>query len=141
MSSRTSPRNNSSPRDPPPRPSTASHMHPIDLGARGIADMALPPTLLQEKNNPFHIDTARCDGSDYPQDPTIPRDNGSPGDTPPRPSRAPTVSARGCGSVANMALPPTPNNQQQKPFPIDAARFPIDPNDALLIKRLPRQDR
>ena len=33
-----------------------------------------------------------------------------------------------------MALPPTPNNQQQKPFPIDAARFPIDPNDALTDK-------
>ena len=60
MSSRTSPRNNSSPRDPPLRPSTASHMHPIDLGARGIADMALPPTLLQEKNNPFHIDAAQA---------------------------------------------------------------------------------
>jgi hypothetical protein len=36
--------------------------------------------------------------------------------------------------IANMALPPTPNNQQQKPFPIDAARFPIDPNDALTDK-------
>ena len=58
MSSRTSPRNNSSPRDSPPHPTTGSHMHPIDLGARGIADMALPPTLLQEKNNPFHIDKA-----------------------------------------------------------------------------------
>jgi hypothetical protein len=98
--------------------------------------MALPPTLLQEKNNPFHIDAARCDGSDYPQDPTIPRDNGSPGDTPPRPSRFPTVSARDVEvqGIANMALPPTPNNQQQKPFPIDAVRFPIDPNDALTDK-------
>ena len=36
--------------------------------------------------------------------------------------------------IANMALPPTPNNQQQKPFPIDAVRFPIDPNDALTDK-------
>jgi hypothetical protein len=33
-----------------------------------------------------------------------------------------------------MALPPTPNNQQQKPFPINAVRFPIDPNDALTDK-------
>jgi hypothetical protein len=33
-----------------------------------------------------------------------------------------------------MALPPTPTNQQQKPFPINAARFPIDPNDALTDK-------
>jgi hypothetical protein len=36
--------------------------------------------------------------------------------------------------IANMALPPTPNNQQQKPFPINAVRFPIDPNDALTDK-------
>jgi hypothetical protein len=103
--------------------------------------LALPPPPNNQKK-PFPIDAARCDGKEEcPEDVTIPRDNGSPGDTPPRPSRAPTVSARGCGSVANMALHPTPNNQQQKPFPIDAARFPIDPNDALLIKRLPRQDR
>jgi len=36
--------------------------------------------------------------------------------------------------IANMALPPTPNNQQQKPFPIDAAHFPIDLNNALTGK-------
>ena len=36
--------------------------------------------------------------------------------------------------IANMALPPTPNNQQQKPFPINAARFPIDPNNTLTDK-------
>ena len=101
-----------------------------------------PPPNNQKK--PFPIDAARCDGKEEcPEDVTIPCDNGSPGDTPPCPSRDPTVSARDVEvqGIANMALPPTPNNQQQKPFPIDAARFPIDPNDALLIKRLPRQDR
>ncbi len=184
MSSRTSPHDNISPADTPPRPSRASPAPPIDLGARGIAEIALPPTLHQEKNNPFPIDAAHCE--DYPQDPTsphdtispggrprppsiwergasltcwlshppptikknlflsmllrcdgkeecpddatIPRNNGSPGDTPPRPSRAPTVSARDVEvqGIANMALHPTPNNQQETLFPIDAARFPID---------------
>ncbi len=85
MSSRTSPHDNISPVDTPPRPSRASPAPPIDLGARGIAEMALPPTLHQEKNNPFPIDAARCE--DYPQDPTSPHDNISPGDSPPRPSR------------------------------------------------------
>jgi len=46
----------------------------------------------------------------------------------PHPSRAPTVSARDVEvqGIANMALHPTPNNQQETLFPIDAARFPID---------------
>ena len=86
MSSRTSPHENISLADTPPRPSRASPAPPIDLGAMGIAEMALPPTLHQEKNNPFPIDAARCE--DYPQDPTSPHDNISPGDSPPRPSRA-----------------------------------------------------
>jgi len=93
-----------------------------------------PPTI---KKNLFLSTLLRCDGKEEcPEDATIPRDNGSPGDTPPRPSRAPTMSARDVEvqGIANTALPPTPNNQQQKPFPIDAARFPIDPNDALTDK-------
>ena len=73
MSSRTSPHNNSSPADTPPRLSRASTAPPIDLGARGLAEMALPPTLHQEKNNPFPIDAACCE--DYPQVPTSPHDN------------------------------------------------------------------
>jgi hypothetical protein len=73
MSSQTSPYDNISPADIPPCPSRASPAPPINLGARGIAEMALPPTLHQEKNNPFPIDAARCE--DYPQDPTSPHDN------------------------------------------------------------------
>jgi hypothetical protein len=122
----TSPHDNISPGDSPP-----------PLGARGIADMLALPLPPNNKKKPFPIDAACCDGKEEcPEDATIPRDNGSPGDTPPRPSRAPTVSARDVEmqGIANMALPPTPNNQQQKPFPIDAARFPIDPNDALTDK-------
>ena len=106
MSSRTSPHNNISPVDTPPRPSRASPAPPIDLGARGIAEMALPPTLHQEKNNPFPIDAARCE--DYPQDPTSPQDNISPGDSPPRPSRVshapPSIWERG---ACWLSLPPT----------------------------------
>ena len=49
MSSQTSPYNNISPADIPPCPSRASPAPPINLGARGIAEMALPPTLHQEK--------------------------------------------------------------------------------------------
>ena len=48
------------------------------MGAQGIAKMALPPTLHQEINNPFPIDAAHCE--DYPQDPTSPHDNISPGE-------------------------------------------------------------
>ena len=82
MSSQTSPHNNISPADTPLRPSRVSPAPPIDLGARGIAEMDLPPTLHQEKI-------------------TL---------TPPRPSRAPTLSARDVEvqGIANMALPPTP---------------------------------
>ena len=82
MSSRTSPHDNISPADTPLRPSRVSPAPPIDLGARGIAEMDLPPTLHQEKI-------------------TL---------TPPRPSIAPTLSARDVEvqGIANMALPPTP---------------------------------
>ena len=82
MSSRTSPHGNISPADTPLPPSRASPAPPIDLGARGIAEMDLPPTLHQEKI-------------------TL---------TPPHPSRSPTLSARDVEvqGIANMALPPTP---------------------------------
>jgi hypothetical protein len=53
MSFQTSPCNNSSPTETSPRPSRASPAPPIDLGAQGIAVIALPPTPHQEKNNLF----------------------------------------------------------------------------------------
>ena len=113
MSSRTSPHDSISPANTPLRPSRASPVPPINFGAWGIAEMALPPTLHQEKNNPFPIDAACCE--DYPQDPTSPHDNISPGDSLPRPPRASPgppndLGARGIADI--LALPPPPNNQK-----------------------------
>ena len=41
-------------------------MPPINLGARDLAEMALPPTLHQEKNNPSPIDAAPVAAKDDP---------------------------------------------------------------------------
>ncbi|KAL3763044.1 hypothetical protein ACHAW5_007333, partial [Stephanodiscus triporus] len=60
---------------------------------------------------------AHREGSDYPQAPTIPHNNSSPGDTSaPRPSRAspvPPIESRAWG-IADMALPPPPDNDNAR---------------------------
>jgi hypothetical protein len=61
--------------------------------------MALPPTLHQEKNNPFPIDAVRCE--DYPQDPTSPHDNISPGDSPPLPLKSVARAPHQFGSTGH----------------------------------------
>ena len=105
MSSQTSPHNNISPADTPLRPSRVSPAPPIDLRARGIAEMDLPPTLHQEKI-------------------TL---------TPPRPSRAPTLSARDVEvqGIANMALPPTPMTT----MPSVAATIPFGTRTARVMAK------
>jgi len=85
-------------------------------GASLTCWLSLPP---QQPKKPSPIDAAHFDGKEEcPEDATIPRDNSSPGDTPPCPSRAPTMSARDVEvqSIANMTLSPTPNNQQKNLF-------------------------
>ena len=52
MTSRTSPCDNSSPVDTPLCPSRALPVPPIDLGAWGIAEMALPPTGVKRDDAP-----------------------------------------------------------------------------------------
>ena len=59
----TIPRDNSSPADTPTHPLKASPAPPMDVGARGIIGMALPPTLQNNKSHPFPIDAALLDGS------------------------------------------------------------------------------
>ena len=100
--------------------------------------MALPPSSNNNQEEPFPIEAARREGcaAYHPQDATIPRNNSSPGDTPPQPSRASIVPARDVEAqgIAGMAIPPTPNNQPEKPVCIDAAHIPMDPNNVLTAK-------
>jgi hypothetical protein len=72
MNSQTSPHDNISPADTPPRPSRA-RPRPQLIWEHGASPkwLSLPP--FTKKNNPFPIDAARCE--DYPQDPTSPHDN------------------------------------------------------------------
>ena len=72
MNSQTSPHDNISPADTPPRPSRA-RPRPQLIWEHGASPkwLSLPP--FTKKNNPFPIDAACCE--DYPQDPTSPHDN------------------------------------------------------------------